>query len=175
MNIPMNRVMLALSPLNSELYETYLAGEDGEKDFQGVSWTAQTFTPSTKHDLHQVKIKLFKTGSPGLVSVSIRATSSGLPTATDLAIASTLDGNALGATPGVLLTLSMRPVLLQASTKYAIVVRAPSASGGDLLHWRHDNGGGYSGGDRHQSSDSGATWNAATASDLMFEEYGSDA
>jgi len=79
----------------SHLYEYYNTGDDSSQSVYGSNWYAQTFTSSIAHTITSVKLKLYRTGSPGTVTVSIRATDgSGHPILPDLC-SGTTDGNTL--------------------------------------------------------------------------------
>ena len=66
------------------MYEYYNTGDDASGRAYGNEWRAQTFTPSVSFNITSVKLKLFREGNPGTVTVSIRATSGGVPTGSDL-------------------------------------------------------------------------------------------
>ncbi|KKL68719.1 hypothetical protein LCGC14_2122180 [marine sediment metagenome] len=154
------------------LYENYITGDTGGYAIFGVNWFGQTFTPSASHTITSVKLKLLKVGSPtATLTVSIRATSAGLPTGGDLA-SGTLDSATLtGSAVWREVTLGAGTDLT-ATTKYAIVVSCPGASDGNSPAWRHDSSGSYSGGANVQSSDSGGSWAEDASDDFMFEEWG---
>ena len=158
------------------LYEYYNTGDDSSVPggIYGARWRAQTFTPSVAHKITSVKLKLFRSGSPGTVTVSIRATDgSGHPTGADLC-SGTTNGNTLPtASPYEWREITLGSGYnLSASTKYAIVTRAPSGTSVNYLDWRYKSSGTYTGGWYELSNDSGATWTSATAADFMFEEWG---
>lgn len=156
----------------ADLFEYYIAGDGTAYYFFGSRWGAQTFTPSTAHTITSVKIKLYRDGLPGTITVSIRATDgSGHPTGEDLCS---------GTTNGDTLTTDFagewREITLGAGynlspdVKYAIVVRAPS---GNLGAWRFDiSSSTYTGGCYESSDDSGESWTPVVTSDFMFEEWG---
>ncbi len=76
-------------------FEHYITGDDGAWEFGIINWMAQTFTPSTAHKITSVKLPLYRWGSPGTITVSIKATDgNGHPTGDDLCLGTT-DGNAL--------------------------------------------------------------------------------
>ncbi|GEM_PF-282338 len=155
------------------LHEYYNTGDDTAHSFYGVYWDAQTFTPQVTHQIASVKLLLYRTGNPGTVTVSIRATSGGLPTGADLA-SGTTNGNTLPDTsPGEWHTITFTtPITLTAGTMYAIVVRVPSGSTTNRLHWRFDSTSAtYPRGTKCRSSDSGSSWTSDTTHDFMFEEY----
>lgn len=156
------------------LYEYYNTGDDGAYDEYGVYWSAQTFTPSTAHKITSVKLKLYRVGSPGTITVGIRATSSGLPTGADLC-SGTINGNTLTTdTAGAWYEITLGAGYdLSASTKYAIVVRALDGWSGNEPYWRYDSTSPtYAGGSFVYSENSGGSWSAVTGNDFMFEEWG---
>ena len=80
----------------STLYENYNTGDDAALGIYGAIWAAQTFTVGAAgHTITSVKLLLYRYGSPGTVTVSIRATDgNGHPTGSDLT-SGTTDGNTL--------------------------------------------------------------------------------
>lgn len=157
------------------LQENYIVNDDAERDFFGVFWTGQTFTPATAHTLGAVKLKVARILIPGIITVSIRATSGGLPTGADLAVG-TFDGDLLNAKPTYIerLVSMVVPVALSVSVKYAIVVRALTGDASNLISWREDvTAPTYAGGERVDSVNSGSTWTNVTGDDMWFAEYGS--
>ena len=158
----------------ASMYEHYNTGDDWHSAIGGSTWRAQTFTPSVAHTITSVKLMLYRSGSPGTVTVSIRATSGGLPTGSDLC-----SGTTNGDTLTTLASGEWREITLgsgyslSAGTQYAIVVRAPAATAGNLLFWRLDRTSpGYTGGESTGSSDSGSSWSPISIADYMFEEWG---
>jgi hypothetical protein len=164
------------TPSSLKLYEYYNIGDDSYVSAWGVQWFAQSFTVgSYPHTVAQVKLMLWRTGSPGTVIVSIRATdANGYPTGSDLT-AGTLDGNSLTtSSSGAWYTVTFsQEITLSANTKYAIVVRAPSATSGNYVNWRLDSTSPtYAGGTYMVSGDGGASWSAPYNYDFMFEVWG---
>ncbi|GAI02948.1 unnamed protein product, partial [marine sediment metagenome] len=107
----------------AELYEYYNTGDTGYWRLNiATERIAQTFTPSIAHKITSVKLKLARTGSPGILTVSIRATNGeGHPTGGDLC-SGTTNGNTLPVYPST----EWREITLGAGynlasdTKYAI-------------------------------------------------------
>lgn len=156
------------------LFESYTINDNTQGSLSNTNWGAMMFTPSASHTIEKVALKLYKTSTPGTVTVSIQGVDgSNLPDGIDLA-SGTIDGNALGGSPGAFVDIIMgtNPELA-ASTKYAIVVR--SAAG--TLNWRIDiAGGSYDGGNRGYSSNSGVDWaDGNSDQDYLFEEHGTAA
>jgi len=155
-------------------YEYYNTGDDSFVGVRGVYFKAQTFTVgAVGHAVTSVKLLLYRVGSPGTVTVSIRATDGTHPTGSDLT-SGTINGNSLSTdSAGVWYEIALTSYALSADTKYAIVVRAPSgADYNNELRWRYDSTSPtYNGGNREDSDSSGVTWSSNTASDLMFEVW----
>lgn len=145
---------------------------DSRTEVYGSYWSGQTFIPSIAHRITSVKLKLWRHGSPGTITVSIRATSGGRPTGGDLC-SGTTNGNTLSSeyTQPTWREISLGDGYnLAADTQYAIVVRAPDGdSNNDVDWWK--NGDIYAGGTRVRSTDSDSSW-TSFAGDLAFEEWG---
>jgi hypothetical protein len=159
------------------LYENFADGESWASTY-GAQWSAQTFTVGTvatneNFDITSVKIKGYTPGDPGTVTVSIRAVDvNGLPTDSDLS-SGTFDGGSVpGAYPGDWFEITMSAYEIQASTKYAIVVRISETSSANELRWIRNTTDGYAGGNYCVSINSGSSWSAGATNDLPFEVYG---
>lgn len=159
------------------LYESYTTGGTDGYNMFGALWKAQTFTPATTHLITSVKLQMCRAGSPGTLTVSIRATDvNGHPTGADLC-SGTIDGDTLTQCST---TFEWRDITfgagytLSASTKYAIVARAPSGTGeNDCVRWKADGANAlYEGGNFEQSANSGSNWTWIEHTDFMFEEWG---
>lgn len=159
----------------STLYEYYNTGDDASSGVYGATWKAQTFTPSIAHKITSVKLKFYRTGSPGTLTVGIRATDgSGHPTGEDLC-SGTIDGNSLTTdTAGAWYEITLGAGYnLAASTKYAIVARAPSGDINNRARWLYDSTSStYTGGNIESSTNSGSSWTSSTGYDFMFEDWG---
>jgi hypothetical protein len=159
------------SPLTLQAY--YIINDDSYDTANLTRWLAQTFTVgATGHSITSVKLKMFRIISPGTVTVSIRATSSGHPTGSDLTVG-TINGNLLTTNSnGLWYEIALTEYKLSANVKYAIIVRG-SAGGSNAVCWRCDAFGSiYPGGNREWSINSGDTWTSGTDSDFMFEVWG---
>lgn len=164
------------------LYEYYNTGDDDYYSIYDTTWRAQTFTvgtvgPNSDHDITSVKLKLFRLGSPGTLTVSIRATDAdGHPTGDDLT-SGTINGNTLTTdTAGAWYEISLTAYTLSAGTKYAIVARAPDGDTSNRVRWRADTTDPtYTGGNLETSTNAGISWTADTTVDLMFEEHSTTA
>lgn len=158
------------------LEQYYDTGDDSYSNVRGASWVAQTFTTSGAFTITKVSLLAYRVGSPGTVVVSIRATSSGYPTGTDLCSGS-FNGNDLTTdTAGEWAeAIFSSPAALSASTRYAIIVRAVDA-GAAFVRWRRDYlSPMYSGGLLLASTDSGSSFTTYSSGDQLFRTYsGSD-
>ena len=169
----------------AKLYERYNTGHSsGIPVYSSAIHLAQTFTVgntgSAEDNITSVNLLIYTYigHSPGTVLVSIRdVDGAGKPTGGDLAIGST-DGNTLD--PNIILwrEINLSPrTELSAGSKYAVVVRCPTADNSNRISWRSDHINSlYGGGELLLSNDSGSTWGrrglGPGTMDYMFEEYG---
>ncbi len=129
-----------------------------------TTWGGQTFTPSRSGTLTAADINLFCSGCTGTtpnLTLSLRATSGGLPTGADLA-AATITGFSSGAAAFYTATFSSPPSLT-AGTQYAIVIRPtanPSPGTYALTRSGTSTAGSdvYPGGSRVSGATSGTVW-----------------
>lgn len=156
------------------LYEHYITGDNTGHAIGAALWQAQTFTPLVSHTITLVKLKLYRVGFPGTITIGIRETFDDLPTGPDLCIGTT-DANTLTTDhygEWREIELLERPPLL-AATKYAIVARALDAFPLNYVVWRGDNiSPAYPRGAYCHSDDSGDSWTEHDHIDNMFEEWG---
>lgn len=161
------------------LYERYNTGDDGNIYFYSDDWETQTFTigntgTNEDHDITSVKLLLYRVGSPGTITVGIRATDAGgKPTGPDLT-SGTTNGNTLPTgSPYEWREITLTAYTLSASTKYAIVCRCEGANYTNRVMWRVDaSSPTYGGGSRGYSDNGGGSWSLDTYRDCLFEEYG---
>lgn len=140
-------------------------------ELQDTSWFAQTFKPDITFELNTIDIKAYRTGTIGTVTISIRNTTAGLPSGSDLA-SGTFDGNTLttNTTFGQILRISDLNLTLTKDTTYAIVVRAPDQAS-NQMGWLLQDPGNYPDGSYISSSNSGGSWSADTTFDFYFILY----
>lgn len=159
-----------------DIADYYKTGDDSQGLARGVTWLTQTFQASDSYSMSGVKLKLWRVGLPGTVTVSIRATAAGEPTGGNLA-SGTMDGDILSATsPGSWQEITFTsPIVLTSGTTYAIVVRATSGDLSNSVYWREDaSSPSYASGSIGGSVDSGSTWTMYASSDFMFEAVEED-
>ena len=151
--------------MSDTLFEQYTNDNDFATYASG-NHRGQTFTATSNHSITSLKLKLFKDGDPGTVTVKIYATSSDLPTGAVLT-SGTTNGNTLttGDT-GEIREFTVTPYDLSNGTKYAIVVEWAANN----LGFRYNNtGSGYTGGSWIYYDGS---WHEDTTRDLYFQIYG---
>jgi hypothetical protein len=148
------------------------AGTTTGTSFSTTSWGGQTFIPAVTGQLVQVSVQLFCSGCTGTtpnLTLSVRATSAGLPTGGDLA-ATTLPGFSSGA--GVYYTVSFgAPATLTSGTQYALILRPtanPSVGG---YFWIRSSPSTYANGQRVISTDGGVSFTADSTRDFNFKNY----
>lgn len=162
--------------IDPTLYEYYDSGDDwGGYEGWGIYfsyWKAQTFTAQSSHYIDIVSLKIHRAGSIGTVTVSIRATSNGLPTGSDLTSGTIESASISTVADWHNITITACKVIKD--EVYAIVVRAPSASFPNVLSWRMDiTSPTYANGEFVSSIDSGVFWvETSPSADAMFRLYG---
>ncbi len=179
-------VDLAASPGDVVLARPSLDQQNTTLGTSGVgititTWGGQTFTPSRTGQLTKVDINLFCSGCTGTtpnLTLSLRATSGGLPTGADLATA-TITGFSSGAAVFYTATFGS-PATVTAGTQYALVIRptanpspgtyaltrsGTSTTGSDV----------YAGGTRVSGATSGTVWSipltGGVSTDAGFRTY----
>jgi hypothetical protein len=146
-----------------------------------TTWGGQTFTPAVTGQLTKADINLFCSGCTGTtpnLTLSVRATSGGLPIGADLATA-TITGFSSGAsvyytgtfaspptlTAGTVYALAIRPTANPSVGIYALTRSGTSTAGADV----------YAGGSRVSGATSGTVWSIPTTggvtTDTGFRTY----
>jgi hypothetical protein len=136
----------------------------------GSYWYAQTFQYSEKFNLTQVSLYVYRVGSPsGDFIVSIRQTSSGAPTGSDLASSSITASSISNVLTWYNFTMN---IVLNASTLYAIVARCPNGDSSNNIAWRVKDTNVYADGAFVYSANSGSSWTIINNNDFAFKVYG---
>ncbi|GGD46866.1 hypothetical protein GCM10011514_08580 [Emticicia aquatilis] len=146
-----------------------------------TTFAGQTFTPSVSGTLTKADINLFCSGCTGTIpnlTLSVRATSAGLPTGADLATA-TITGFNSGSSAYYSTTFSS-PASLVAGTQYALIIRPttnPSPGTYALTRSGTSTAGAdvYAGGTRVSGATSGTVWSipltGGVSTDAGFHVY----
>jgi len=155
------------------LKDYYDTGYDYDRWFSGTWWSAMNFKATSTYDIDSVKLLIGKRGSPGVVTVSIRASDGSKPTGGDLT-SGTIQESGMPNTPTYSwVQCKFTPYTLTTNTNYSIVARAPSGSSNALnsVYWREDSSNGYATGSGTVSTDSGSSWTPIATRDMMFRTY----
>jgi hypothetical protein len=164
-------VMLSNAP---QLDQQNTAGTSTGTGFGTPAWTGQTFIPAATGQLVKTEVQLFCNGcgaTPPNLTLSVRATSAGLPTGADLA-STTLPGSAFASGNITTFLASFgSPATLTSGTQYALVLRPVSVPSGSGYFWIRSSPSTYANGQRVLSADSGATWSADSTRDYNFKNY----
>jgi len=135
-----------------------------------TTWNGQTFTPSVSGQITRVDLNLFCASCSGANpdwTVSIRATSSGLPTGSDLG-AATISGFNSGSSAWYTANFAT-PVSVTAGTPYVVIFHSNAARTGTYAATYGSNP--FAGGNRVNSTNSGISWTTDTTRDFGFKIY----
>jgi hypothetical protein len=152
----------------------YTGGDTTQQTIYGVNWAVQTFTTTSSFDIGGVYFKYLRTGAPGDITVSIRATVAGAPNGADLTYG-TVSGNAGVTTGGAWESVSfLESYTLTSGTVYAIIFRCLTGDINNSVGLRMDTTGAYTGGQVWTSVNSGAAWAGVAGSDILFTIMGDE-
>lgn len=160
------------------LYEYVNTGANDVSNYDHINdWRGQTFTVGTvgtneSFQILSVRLLCYKTGSPGNVTVSIRAvdTDGWTPTGDILSTGTILSADLN--TSESWQTAYMSDYLLEKNTTYAIQVTVASADESNMFHWMNNTNNPYAGGSAIYSNNGGTDWNRTLANDKLFEVWG---
>jgi len=159
------------------LYTAYNTGddEDGHHGIYPDFQEGQSFQVDKALHITSVKLKVFRTGSPGNMTVAIqKADAAGKPDGVDLGTKDVSCDAIAAASPGEWVTWTFAAsIAIEPWTTYCIVVRG-GVDASNELNWRNDGSDPtYTRGSLLYSSNAGATWSApSTIDDYMFEVWG---
>jgi hypothetical protein len=154
------------------LFDSYGTNGNSNGSFpDDTLWFGQTFTASANYCITDIGLRIWKAGTPGSTTISIRATSGGIPTGSNLAsikINSTLFSTSESEASS---TFTI-PYNLTNGVMYAIVGTensTPASGNYILVDWY--NPGSYASGTRLWSTDD-VTWTADSVRDFTFRTWG---
>jgi hypothetical protein len=157
-------------------YETSTLVLAGINNGYGTRWLGMPFLPVSLHTITAIRLPLYRVGSPGTVTVSIRATAGGLPTGSDLTSGTTA-GNSLSTSypaDNTYTEISVTPYQIASPGQLLeVIVRATSGDASNYVNWCKASGSPYVWSTAQYSSDSGANWSATTG-DMAFAIMGGD-
>lgn len=150
------------------------AGTSTGTSFGTAAWGGQTFIPRVTGRLTKTEVQLFCSGcgaTPPDLTLSVRATSAGLPTGVDLS-STTIPGLAFASGDATSVTATFNaPAMLTSGTQYALILRPVSAPAGSGYFWTRSSPSTYSSGSRVFSGGSGTSWSVDTTRDFNFKTY----
>lgn len=161
------------------LFEFYNTGLTGFYGAYADHWLAQTFTvgasgPNVSHFVQQCDFYMTRWESPGDIVLSIRnVDGEGKPTGNDLT-SGTMNGNAVPYYPDYkLFECYIEELILEPSTKYAMVLRAPNGTVYKIFYVGNRSAtSNYPGGQLFTSANRGSSWSPVGSADLLFNEWG---
>ena len=166
----------AVMPGKTKKYERFESA-DGSESITTTNWTAQTFTIGTtgdNEDFFPTKLRLSSNVSLiDSIIVEIQETTANKPNGTVVMGFNTtpikiIENGSNDVYEYDLSNAKSGSVKLSAGTKYAIVIRA--AAGTQNIQF--DSSGGYSGGSKYDSANSGGSWTIDSGADIYFEIHG---
>jgi len=157
------------------LYEYYNIADPAMTWVHDAFWQGQTFTPQKAHTITSVKLFMYRHGSPGNGTVSIKATDGpGHPTGEDLCSGSFQGDDLVDKWSAGWVEVDFGAgAALTEGVKYAIVARLAGGDQNNYVRWRSSKAAPYTRGAHEFSSDTGASFDTDAGKDMMFKEYGS--
>ena len=162
-------VILAVS---TGLDQSYTENPNVGTNFSTTAWGGQTFTAGVSGPLLKADLNLFCnacTGTTPDLTVSIRATSGGLPTGPDLTTA-TITGFSSN-TPTYFNANFSSHITLTAGTQYALLIRPVADPSAGNYDWVRQMQGNYAGGQRVIGATGGTSWTTDSTRDFNFHTY----
>jgi len=157
-------------------YEHFDRAGDFPVLYDHSGWGGQSFTTTASYHIKTIGLKLYRSGSPGIVTISIRATnpSTGKPTGSNLSVGTTNGNTLTTSTVGEWRNISMSWYLWSSSIKYAIIVSISTVSP-DEIGWQSNKTSGispdYAGGNPLYYP-YGSSWVVLSGYDKLFRVYG---
>jgi hypothetical protein len=152
--------------------QSYTENNNFGTSFSTTAWGGQTFTAAINGTLLKADLNLFCTSCTGTtpnLTVSIRATSGGLPTGPDLATA-TITG--FSSNSASYFNANFSPhITLSAGTQYALLIRPLADPSAGNYDWVRQMQGNYTGGQRVIGATGGTSWTADPTRDFNFHTY----
>lgn len=158
------------------LYTGYNIGdnEDGHHTIYPDYQEGQSFMVHVPLHITSVKLKVFRVGSPGNITVAIqKGDADGEPDGVDLGTKAVNCDAISDASPGEWVTWTFASsIAIEPWTTYCIVVR-DGVDYSNCIKWRNDGSSPiYQRGKLLYSSNAGASWSSSIADDYMFEVWG---
>lgn len=158
-------------------YANYTTNDDSAVGLYADNWSAQTFLTTTSFAVSHVRVKVSRTGLPGVLTASITATNTtGYPTGYDYASGTLNVDSITTSSGGDWYTINLDDYTLADNTTYALVLRSTGDNATNKVNWRADGSSAvYTGGSEFVSTTASTSWTADTDDDYMFEIWGETA
>lgn len=161
-----HKITIASTP--SGVTDFYEIGADNSISVYSNNWGVQTFTPTMTYQVSSVSLYSLAQGSPGTATLSIRFSSGGLPTGSDLISKNENASLWAGSYSWNTFTFSSS-ITLAAGTQYAIIIKVPSGNASNDVQVRSDaSSPNYTGGTAVRSTNGGTSWTAYPDTDCYF-------
>lgn len=175
-----NRAYIAETsiPVADKLYEYYNGASDHHSnldstaDLRGISFLVGAEGELKDFQISRVRLKMYRIGTPGNLSVKIREIDASNNPSTILATATITTSGFTTDTVGdwYTATFSDHPRLYKDTLYY--LQASLLTNTGDTVCWRSVDWSGYDGGQNISSNDSGSNWSFSGDRDYLFEIYG---
>ena len=155
-------------------FESYKVNDNLDYEIYADKWCCQTFRPKVGHKLYSVKLKLYREGSPGTVTVAIYPVTEYKPAGSALVTGTTNGDTLTDISPGEWREITFPSQIdLVPGMDYAIVVHITGGSTTQNIHWRYGSADSeYPRGQRGYSANGGSSWTTSPGQAHMFEEFG---
>jgi hypothetical protein len=167
---PVLNLVNIFSSVNADQTFSDVSLGDTSYAFGKTTYLSQGFTPAQTGQVVRAKFYLkYSTGTAAAITVSLYATSSGIPTGSALATATI--SSFTSTTPQWYSVDFAAPYQTVGGTTYALVLSSDSTSATNTFICLGQATGTYSGGGYSVSTNSGTAWAAVGVPDLLFIEY----
>jgi len=160
------------------LYENRMVGEDANAEVHGANWFGQVFTGDGYHSVTEVRLKLYREGNPGTLTLSLRDADTNEPVGGEDYYVDYSSGTYNGDTvtdnaAGEWITFELSPEIdIGHGLDYALVLRAEAGDAANSIHWLYDSTSAAGDDNYASSNDSGGTWASNTNFDFLFSVWG---
>jgi len=153
--------------------DAFTTGDDGQVAFDNNTWYAQAFTASSSYTIQSVKLKLFRIGLIGNITVELQGATGSPPIPNKVTLATmTFDGDTITTdSAGAWYEFTfITPYSVTSGIEYCIVVETPNADGtSKILYWRDVGHNAYLNGNCCRTLNAGDTWSSLVTIDCLFE------
>jgi len=156
----------------SVLQDYYNTGDDSSISVNTNNrYYGESFTANQNYDITSVKFLCTRIGTPGNITITLVATSAGLPTDTLASVTVASSVVAEGSPAWVKFTFDSSYSLIS-GTKYGVYMQCATADSSNRISLQRDvSSPTYTGGILIASTDGGNSWAEVSGQDMLFETY----